>query len=423
MILGIWDKIGRCILLKKALEGIRICDLSHVLAAPTTSMILADLGAEVIHIEPPRGDDAREFGPFVDDQSAYFISINRNKKSVVIDLKKEEGKETLKDFIKISDVVLENFRPTTMEKMGFSYEEIKKINPKIIYASICGFGHDTLAEYKEKPAYDMVAQAYSGLVSITGPSGGPPCRVGTSVGDIVAGHQCAIAILAALWYREKSGIGQKIDISMVDGLVYILENAIVRYTVTGEVPKPLGTMHPTITPFQGYKTKDEWIIVPLGNDQLWTKFCEMIGRIDLLDNPKFKTNKLRTENRDELNEILNRIFESKSLKEWEEMFEQNGLPYSPINTIDKVVNDPVVNYRKMIVEVKQPKVGKMKIAGSPFKMSETPGSVWAPAPLLGEHTKEVLKNILNYPDDKIEELRNKGVVYTLEDIENLKGGK
>lgn len=409
--------------MKKALEGIRICDLSHVLAAPTTSMILADLGAEVIHIEPPRGDDARELGPFVDDQSAYFISINRNKKSVVIDLKKEEGKETLKDFIKISDVVLENFRPTTMEKMGFSYEEIKKINPKIIYASICGFGHDTLAEYKEKPAYDMVAQAYSGLVSITGPSGGPPCRVGTSVGDIVAGHQCAIAILAALWYREKSGIGQKIDISMVDGLVYILENAIVRYTVTGEVPKPLGTMHPTITPFQGYKTKDEWIIVPLGNDQLWTKFCEMIGRIDLLDNPKFKTNKLRTENRDELNEILNRIFESKSLKEWEEMFEQNGLPYSPINTIDKVVNDPVVNYRKMIVEVKQPKVGKMKIAGSPFKMSETPGSVWAPAPLLGEHTKEVLKNILNYPDDKIEELRNKGVVYTLEDIENLKGGK
>lgn len=409
--------------MKKALEGIRVCDLSHVLAAPTTSMILADLGAEVIHIEPPRGDDAREFGPFVDDQSAYFISINRNKKSVVIDLKKEEGKETLKDFIKISDVVLENFRPTTMKKMGFSYEEIKKINPKIIYASICGFGHDTLPEYKEKPAYDMVAQAYSGLVSITGPLGGPPCRVGTSVGDIVAGHQCAIAILAALWYREKSGIGQKIDISMLDGLVYILENAIVRYTVTGEVPKPLGTMHPTITPFQGYKTKDEWIIVPLGNDQLWTKFCEMIGRVDLLNNPKFKTNKLRTENRDELNEILNRIFESKSYKEWEEMFEKNGLPYSPINTIDKVVNNPVVNYRKMIAEIEQPKIGKMKISGSPFKMSETPGNVWAPAPLLGEHTKDVLKNVLNYPDDKIEELRNKRVVYTFEDIEKLKGGK
>ncbi len=409
--------------MKRALEGIRVCDLSHVLAAPTTSMILADLGAEVIHIEPPRGDDAREFGPFIDDQSGYFISINRNKKSVIVDLKKDKGKEVLKDFIKISDVILENFRPGKMEKLGFGYEEIKKINPKIIYASICGFGHDTLPQYKDKPAYDMVAQAYSGLMSITGPYEGPPCRVGTSVGDIVAGHQCAIAILAALIYREKTGVGQKVDISMVDGLVYILENAIVRYTVTGEVPKPLGSMHPTITPFQGYKTKDEWIIVPIGNDQLWNKFCEMIGRQDLIDDPRFKTNKLRTENREELNKILNEIFLTKTYLEWKELFEKYNLPYSPINTIDKVVNDPVVNYRKMVVEINQPKVGKMKIAGSPFKMSETPGEVWAPAPLLGEHTVEVLKNVLNYPDNLIESLRKEGVILTFEDIVNMKGGK
>ncbi|MDI6860610.1 MAG: CaiB/BaiF CoA-transferase family protein [Caldisericia bacterium] len=409
--------------MEKALEGIRICDLSHVLAAPTTSMILADLGAEVIHIEPPRGDDAREFGPFIKDESAYFISINRNKKSVVIDLKKDKGKELLKEFIKISDVILENFRPGTMEKLGFGYDEVKKINPKIIYASICGFGHDTLREYKDKPAYDMVAQAYSGLMSITGPYGGPPCRVGTSVGDIVAGHQCAIAILAALIYREKSGVGQKIDISMVDGLVYILENAVVRYTVTGEVPKPLGTMHPTITPFQGYKTKDDWIIVPIGNDQLWVKFCEMIGRKDLIDHPKFKTNKLRTENREELNKILSEIFLTKTYSEWAELFEKYNLPYSPINTIDKVVNDPVVNYRKMIVEIEQPKVGKMRIVGSPFKMNETPGEVYAPAPLLGQHTIEVLKDLLNYPEEKINELRKEGVVLTYEDIQNMKGGK
>ncbi len=409
--------------MKKALEGIRVCDLSHVLAAPTTSMILADLGADVIHIEPPRGDDSREFGPFIDNQSAYFISINRNKKSVVIDLKKDKGKEILKDFIKVSDVILENFRPGTMEKLGFSYEEIKKINPRIIYASICGFGHDTLPQYKDKPAYDMVAQAYSGLMSITGPYGGPPCRVGTSVGDIVAGHQCAIAILAALIFRDKSGLGQKVDISMLDGLVYILENAIVRYTVTGEVPKPLGSMHPTITPFQGYKTKDEWIIVPIGNDQLWAKFCEMIGRKDLIDNPKFKTNKLRTENREELNKILDEIFSTKTYSEWANLFEEYNLPYSPINTIDKVVSDPVVNYRKMVVEIDQPKIGKMKIAGSPFKMSETPGEVWAPAPLLGQHTVEVLKNVLNYPSDFIDSLRKEGVVFTFEDIENMKGGK
>ena len=409
--------------MKKALEGIRICDLSHVLAAPTTSMILADLGAEVIHIEPPRGDDAREFGPFIKDESAYFISINRNKKSVVIDLKKDKGKELLKELIKISDVVLENFRPGTMEKLGFDYDEIRKINPKIIYASICGFGHDTLPQYKDKPAYDMVAQAYSGLMSITGPYGGPPCRVGSSVGDIIAGHQCAIAILAALIYREKSGVGQKIDISMVDGLVYILENAIVRYTVTGEIPKPLGTMHPTITPFQAYKTKDEWIVVPIGNDQLWAKFCEMIGRQDLIDHPKFKTNKLRTENREELNKILDEIFLTKTYLEWAELFESYNLPYSPVNTIDKVVNDPVINYRKMVIEIDQTKVGKMKIAGSPFKMSETPGEVYAPAPLLGEHTVEVLKNLLNYPVERINELRKEGVVLTYKDIQSIKGGK
>jgi len=409
--------------MERALEGVRICDLSHVLAAPTTSMLLADLGADVIHIEPPRGDDAREFGPFIDGQSAYFISINRNKKSVVIDLKKEEGRKILKDFIKVSDVVLENFRPGTMEKLGFGYEEIKKINPQIIYASICGFGHDTLPEYSDKPAYDMVAQAYSGIMSITGPLGGPPCRVGTSVGDIVAGHQCAIAILAALLYRKKTGKGQKIDISMVDGLVYILENAIVRYTVTGEVPQPLGSMHPTITPFQGYKTKDDWIIVPIGNDQLWAKFCEMIGRQELIDHPKFKTNKLRTENRDELNRILDEVFIKKTCREWLELFEKYNLPCSPINTIDKVVGDPAVNYRKMIVEIDQPKVGKMKIAGSPLKMSETPGSVWAPAPLLGQHTAEVLKKVLNYSDEKIESLRRDGIVYTFEDIEKKKGGK
>ncbi|HOJ52508.1 MAG TPA: CaiB/BaiF CoA-transferase family protein [Syntrophales bacterium] len=408
--------------MKKALEGIRICDLSHVLAAPTTSMLLADLGAEVIHIEPPRGDDAREFGPFIKDQSAYFISINRNKKSVVLDLKQEEGKQVLRDFVKVSDVVLENFRPGTMEKLGFGYEELKKINPRIIYASICGFGHDTLPEYGDKPAYDMVAQAYSGIMSITGPLGGPPCRVGTSVGDIVAGHQCAIAILAALLYRDKTGVGQKIDMSMVDGLVYILENAIVRYTVTGEVPSPLGSMHPTITPFQGYKTKDDWIIVPIGNDQLWAKFCEMIGRNDLVEHPKFKTNKLRTENRDELNNILDEIFLTKTCKEWLDLFEKYNLPCSPINTIDKVVNDPAVNYRKMIVEIDQPEVGKMKIAGSPMKMSETPGGVWSPAPLLGQHTVEVLKNVLNYAEDKIEDLRKKGTVLTYEDIKK-KGGK
>lgn len=405
--------------MRKALEDVRICDLSHVLAGPTASMILGDLGAEVIHVEPPNGDDARGFGPFIGKHSAYFISINRNKKSIVIDLKRKEGKEVLSDLIKHSDIVLENFRPGTMEKLGFGYEDVKKINPRIIYASISGFGHDTLPCYQNRPAYDLVAQAYSGLMSITGSEGGPPCRVGTSVGDIVAGHQCAIAILAALHHRNRTGEGQKIDISMVDSLVYILENAIVRYTVTGEVPKPLGTMHPTITPFQAYKTKDAWIIVPVGNDQLWSQLCRMIGREDLIEHPGFRTNRARTENRDELNVILEDIFITKTFEEWSELFERFGLPYSPVNTIDHVVNDGAINYRGMIVEIDQPGPGKIKIAGSPLKMTETPGHVYSPAPLMGEHTVEILKTILTYPDEKITQLRAKRVIFTPEDLDGF----
>lgn len=392
------------------LEGIRVTDLSHVLAGPACTMILADLGAEVIKVEPPDGDDARQFGPFKNEQSGYFISINRNKKSICVNLKTEEGKKILRELIKISDVVVENFRPGTMKKLGFPYEEMKKINPGIIYCSICGFGHDTLPEYSSKPAYDMVVQGYSGLMSITGPEGGPPVRVGTSIGDLVAGHHAAIGILSALIHREKTGEGQHVDISMLDGLVYFLENAIVRYTMTGEIPGPLGTAHPTITPFQAFKTKDHYIITPIGNDKLWALFCEAIGRVDLIENPKFKTNPLRNENKKELIPILEEVMVKKTTQEWMEIFDKYNLPYSPINTIDKVVNDPVVNYRKMVVEIEQPGVGKVKITGTPFHLSETPGEVRAPAPLLGEHTEEVLKGLLNYTDEEIKTLKENNVI-------------
>ena len=396
----------------KALADVRIIDLGHVLAAPTTSMILADLGADVIHLEPPRGDDSRQFGPFINEQSGYFISINRNKKSVVINLKKPAGKEVLRDLIRVSDVVLENFRPDTMEKMGFSYEEMRKINPRIIYASISGFGHDALAEYASKPAYDMVAQAFSGIMSITGPEGGPPVRVGTSVGDMIAGHQCAIGILSALWYRERTGRGQIVDISMVDGLVYVLENAIVRYTVAGEIPQPLGTKHPAITPFQAFRTEDSWIVVAIGNDTLWREFCTAIARPELAEDPRFRTNELRTENQQELSDILEKVTKTKTTEEWMQILERIGLPCSPINTIDKVIQDPNVNYRQMVVEIDQPNVGPLRIAGSPFHLSETPGEVANPAPLLGQHTEEVLLKVLGYSTDRVQELIEEKVVYT-----------
>ncbi len=399
----------------KALEGIRVIDMGHVLAAPTTAMILADLGAEVIHIESPQGDDAREFGPFIGEadknRSGYFISINRNKKSVVLNLKTEGGKEVLRDLIRKSDVLIENFRPTTMKKLGFGWEDVHRINPKIVYASICGFGHDALEEYAKKPAYDMVAQAYSGLMSITGPAGGPPCRVGTSIGDIVAGNHAAIAILAALISREKTGEGQYYDGSMVDSLVYTLENGVVRYTIEGEVPEPLGTMHPTITPFQGYMTEDRWIIVAIGNDKLWKDFCEnIIKKPELVEDPRFKTNPLRTKNRDELNSILEVEMKKKSYEEWAKLFEEYGVPYSPVNTIKDVCEDKNINYRNMIVEIDQPEIGKVKIVGSPFRLSSTPGEVYAAAPSLGQHTDEVLRDVLGYSDEKIKELKEEGAI-------------
>lgn len=398
----------------KALEGIRVVDLSHVLAAPTCSMFLADLGAEVIHIEPPHGDDAREFGPFIGEpdknRSGYFISLNRNKKSMVLNLKHEKGKKILHDLISVSDVVLENFRPTTMKKLGFAWEEMQKINPKIIYASICGFGHDTLPGYDTRPAYDMVAQGYSGIMSVTGPEGGPPCRVGTSVGDIIAGHQAVIGILSALVYREKTGEGQFYDGAMVDGLFAVLENAVARYTITGEIPQPIGSAHPSIAPFQGFKTKDSWLITPMGNDNLWAKFCKVLEREDLIHEPKFETNPRRTKNRKELASIIETETVKRTTGQWCELLSGAGLPCSPINDIKDICEDPHIRYRKMLVEIDQPRVGKMKIAGSPIRLSETPGSVYAPAPLLGEHSDSILKEILGYAQTEIDALKQEGVI-------------
>lgn len=398
----------------RALHGVRVIDLGHVLAAPTATMFLADLGAEVIHIEPEQGDDARQFGPFVGEidknHSAYFISLNRNKKSMVLNLKHEKGKKILRELIKVSDVIVENFRPTTMKTLGFSWEEIHRINPRIIYASISGFGHDTLPEYANRPAYDIVAQAYSGLMSVTGPEEGPPCRVGTSVGDIIAGHQAAIGILAALIYRAKTGEGQYYDGSMVDGLFTTLENAVVRYTVEGKIPEPLGTAHPSITPFQTFQTKDSWIVIPIGSDKLWMQFCIAIGRIDLARNPKFKTNPLRTKNRKELSSILGDEIRKKTAREWARIFEKEGLPYSPVNNIKQICEDRHVQYRKMLVEIEQLGIGKIKIAGSPLRLSQTPGEVYARAPLLGEHTEEILASILKLPKREISALKEEGVI-------------
>jgi len=377
-------------------------------------MILADLGAEVIHIEPPPGDDAREFGPFAGEpdrnHSGYFVSLNRNKKSLVLNLKHEKGKQILRELIKISDVIIENYRPTTMTELGFGWAEIKRLNPAIVYASISGFGHDAPPEYSSRPAYDIIAQAYSGFMSITGPEDGAPCRAGASIGDIFAGHQAAIGILAALMYRQKTGRGQYYDGSMVDGLLSVLENAVVQYTVGHHIPKSLGSAHPSIAPFQSMATRDGWMVIAIGNDAIWKRFCLAIGREDLSQQPQFKTNPLRSRNRRALAEILATEMVKRTTHAWCKILERESIPHSPINNIRQVCEDPCIRHRNMLVEIGQPQMGRIKIAGSPLRLSETPGEVYAPAPLLGQHTAEILKDLLSYTGENVKRLQDEGVI-------------
>ena len=379
----------------KALEGIKILDLSRVLAGPYCAMMLADFGANVIKIEPPVvGDDSRAFGPFVGKESAYFMSLNRNKRSMTLNFKRKEEVELFREMVKQADVVLENYRPGTMEKFGLGYEELKKINPKLVYAACSGFGHS--GPYMMKPAYDIIVQAMGGIMSITGPENGEPTRVGASVGDIIAGMFTAYGVMLALFHRERTGEGQKVDVGMLDCQLAVLENAISRYTTSGVVPTPLGNRHPSITPFASFTAKDGHIIVGAGNDRLWVKLCNVLGRPDLVKDERFSDNGKRTNNVAELTPILNSIFVNKTIDEWLAVLEKAELPCAPINTVDRVLNDPQIKARDMIVELEHPVAGHQRMAGVPVKMSATPGEVNSSAPLLGQHTEEILKEMFGW---------------------------
>jgi CoA:oxalate CoA-transferase len=396
---------------KKPLEDIVVLDLTRVLAGPYCAMILANMGAKIIKVERPDvGDDSRSFGPYKDGQSAYFVSLNRGKKSIAIDLKKPEGKQIIKELTEVSDVVLENFRPGTMKKLGLSYDVLSKINPRIIYAAVSGFGHS--GPYSQRPAYDMIAQALGGIMSITGQPGGEPTRVGSSIGDIIAGMFGAIGIISAIYERVFTGKGQIVDVAMLDGQVAVLENAIARYAINGEVPGPIGSRHPSITPFGGFKTKDSWVIIACGNQAIWERFCQAVNRGDLLEVEEFKTNEKRTENYEKIKPILNEITIQKTTKEWLKIFESASVPASAINTVDKLFNDPQVKARKMIIETEQPGMGKIYVAGNPIKLSSlTEELVTDPAPRIGEHTDEILQSLLNYDDTRISQLKKQEIVF------------
>lgn len=385
----------------KPLEGLVVLDLTRVLAGPYCSMMLADFGANIIKIEPPEvGDDSRHFGPFVGKESAYFMSLNRNKRSITLNFKKEAHIELFREMVKQADVVLENYRPGTMEKFGLGYDELKQINPKIIYAACSGFGHS--GPYMDKPAYDIVVQAMGGIMSITGAEGGEPTRVGASIGDIIAGMFTAYGVMLGLFHRLKTGEGQKVDVGMLDCQVAVLENAISRYATSGVSPVPLGNRHPSITPFAAFTAKDGHLIVGAGNERLWEKLCTLIGSPELITDERFNNNGNRTNNVKELMVILDAIFVKKTINEWLALLEDAGLPCAPINTIDKIVNDPHIAARDMIVEVEHPVAGHLKMAGVPVKMSLTPGKVEYHAPLLGQHNAEILKEMFGWDQEKVE---------------------
>ncbi len=392
----------------KPLDGIRVVDLSRVLAGPYCSMILADLGAEVIKVEElPNGDEARQVGPFVGGVSAYFVSLNRGKMSMTLNLKDPRGMALLTGLARRSDVLLENFRPGTMERLGLAYRTLHQINPRLVYASLSGFGQT--GPYASRAAFDIVVQGMGGMMSITGEPGRPPVRVGAAVGDLGAGLFTAIGILSALQARERSGLGQQVDVGMLDCQVALLEYAVVRYTTTGEIPGPLGTRHPWITPFEAFEAKDGFIVLGVGTKH-WRRFCDALGMAALAEDPRFVTGAVRMEHYDSLRPIVANVIRTETVAEWVRKMDEIGVPCGPVNTVDRVVADPQVRARDMIVGVEQEGVGTVKMAGCPVKLSSTPAGIQGPAPHLGEHTEQILTRLLGHGADDVGRLRQAGVI-------------
>ncbi|HAE43829.1 MAG TPA: carnitine dehydratase [Clostridiales bacterium] len=391
------------------LNGIKVLELTQGLSGPFCTMILGDMGAEIIKIEKPgKGDDSRAFGPFVNGESAYFMSVNRNKKSMAIDLRTPEGLGIFEELAKNADVVVENYKPGTMEKLGTDYERVKTINNDIIYCSISGYGQD--GPFRERPAYDAVIQAMSGIMSITGQENGSPTRVGAPVGDTTAALYGVIGIMGALYRRKERGYGERIDISILDCQISILENAIMRYNLTGEIPEPIGNRHSSIAPFETYMTRTSEIMVAIGNDNIWTDFCRLVNRDNLINDYRFYNNEKRIENYHELKPILNKIFIEYSTEEWQRSLDDAGIPNSPINTIDKLFENEQVKARNMLVKVIHPKAGELIMPNSPIKFVEEPYAVRKPSPLLGEHTSELLKSKLHMNQAKIQKLIKESII-------------
>ena len=393
----------------RALGDLVVLDLSHALAGPFASTMLGDYGAEIIKIEPLDGEIARAWGPpFYGDESAYFVNLNRNKKGVAIDLKHPDGKAIFFKLLDRADVVLENLRVGTVGRLGIGYEEVRERQPRIIYCSISGFGQD--GPYHDRAAFDLVVQAESGMISVTGEPGGRGVRAGVSIADIAAGMYAAFGILTAVHARRTTGRGQFIDVSMLEGQLGILSGMVGAYLADGLVPAPLGTAYSALLPYQTFRTKTRDIAIGVGSDKLWKTFCPLLGRAALTDDPRYVTNAARNANRPSLVAALQDAFLSKTYEEWEAILLPAGVPMGAVNTLDAAVAHPQVAARHAIVDSVHPVAGTVKMTAPPVRLSDTPGSVRTPAPLLGEHTEQVLRQRLALGSEEIARLRAQGVI-------------
>ena len=392
-----------------ALSGITVIDLTRVLAGPYCSMMLADMGANVIKVElPGKGDDSRGHYPQVNGESAYYMNLNRNKRSMTLNLKSEDGKRILRELVKKADILLENYRPGVMEKLGLGYEDLKKINPGLIYGCVSGFGH--YGPYSQRPGYDIIGQAMGGLMSTTGWPGGDPTRSGTALSDVMGGISLTVGVLAAYINKEKTGEGQMVDVSLVDSIVSALEIITQIYLVTGRVPSRIGNRYEASYPYDSFHTKDGMLVIGAGNDKLFHLLCELMGSPELESDPRFCTNVKRVEFHADLKPILEAWLANYDTETAVQMILDAGVPAGPIYDIDQVTKDPhIAGAREMFVEMEHPVAGKLTITGNQIKLSGTPVKFRTPAPLLGQHTDEILKDFLGMDESEIQTLREKNV--------------
>ena len=395
--------------LKGALSGIRVVDLSRVLAGPFCTMILGDLGAEVVKVEAPGGsDETRGWGPpYTGGESAYYLTANRNKRAITLNLKHPQGKEIFLRMVKEADVLVENFKVGTLERMGLAPEKLLELNPRLVIGEITGFGQS--GPLRELPGYDYIVQALGGLMSITGSEESGPMKVGVAIVDVLTGLFTAIGILAALQERERSGRGQVVDVALLDVSVSALVNVASNYLVSGKLPRLLGNAHPNIVPYQAFQARDQQMVVAVGNDRQFARFAEVIGRPDLAEDARFSTNPARLDHREELIAIIQEALKKRTAQEWMDRLQEVGVPCAPIQTLDQVFRHKQVLERGMVVDMEHPTAERVRLVGSPLHLSRTPVSYRSHPPLVGEHTDEVLR-ALGYTEDEVQQFRSEGVV-------------